>query len=259
MSPVAQQLFLLSYGDDPSKILGLKSPFINLGLGKRYVDTFSKFEALREWLRRASLSDLDVVCFVDGYDVVQKRTDLDEFVTRFKEFGADLVFGAETHCWPSPWMAHMFPEAPRGEGGKHLPYRYPNCGTYMGYVWAVKRMLEWDEYRMSFDDQGLVHDFYLGVKDVRCALDYRQTLFQTGTFVPWSELDNTQAWFVHFNGKSHLGVGTDGSSFCVLERYIRGEPIGGLRQLHLTLEEQRLGLGATLASRPQSSGSARAR
>ena len=219
-------VLLLTYGDDPSKIRGLKSPFINLGLGKRYVDTFSKFEALREWLRRASPSDLDVVCFVDGYDVVQKRTDLDEFVTRFKEFGADLVFGAETHCWPSPWMAHLFEPSP-------TKYKYPNCGTYVGYVWAVKLMLNWDEYRMSFDDQGLVHDFYLNTKDVRCALDHHQTLFQTGTFVPWAELDETQAWFVHFNGKSHLA--RDGS--CVLDRYIRGEPIGGLRQMHRVITD----------------------
>lgn len=235
-------MILVSYGDDPSKIRGLKSPYINLGLGKRYVDTFSKFEALGAFLTEKPLADSDVICFVDGYDVVQRRTDLDAFVARFKEFGADLVFGAETHCWPSPWMAHLFPHV-------ESKYKYPNCGTYVGYVWAVKRMLNWDEYRLAFDDQGLVHDFYLkaGRKEdtspsdsVRLAMDHHQVLFQTGTFVPWSELDKTQAWFVHFNGKSHLGA--DGS--CILDLYSRGEPIGGLRQMHLTLEEQRLGPGA---------------
>jgi len=218
---VPSGLVLVTFGDDPSKIRGLKSPYINLGLGKRYVDTFSKFEALREWLRRASPSDSDVMCFVDGYDVVQRRTDLDAFVERFKEFGADIVFGAETYCWPSPWMAHLFPKT-------ETKYKYPNCGTYVGYVWAVKRMLAWDEYRQTFDDQGLVHDFYLSVKDVRVSMDHHQVLFQTGTFVPWSELDKTQAWFVHFNGKSHLAL--DGS--CVLERFAKGAVIGGLRQMH---------------------------
>jgi len=224
---------LVTYGDDPSKIRGLKSPFINLGLGKRYVDTFSKFEAFSAFLAEKPLQDSDVICFVDGYDVVQRRTDLEEFVAKFKEFGADLVFGAETNCWPSPWMAHLFGPSP-------TKYKYPNCGTYVGYIWAIKRMLNWDEYRQTFDDQGLVHDFYLNVKDVRVALDYRQTLFQTGTFVPWSELDASQAWFVHFNGKSHLC--RDGS--CILDRYIRGETIGGLTQMHRTLEEQRFVSGA---------------
>jgi len=214
-------VLLLTYGDDPSKIRGLLSPFVNLGLGKRYVDTFSKFEALSAFLAEKPLQDSDVVCFVDGYDVVQKRTDLDVFVEKFKEFGADLVFGAETYCWPSPWMAHLFGPSP-------TKYKYPNCGTYVGYVWAIKRMLNWDEYRQAYDDQGLVHDFYLNVKDVRVALDYHQMLFQTGTFVPWSELDKTQAWFVHFNGKSHLSL--DGS--CILDRYIRGETIGELKQMH---------------------------
>jgi hypothetical protein len=169
------------------------------------------------------------VCFVDGYDVVQRRTDLDNFVSKFKDFKADLVFGAETYCWPSPWMAHLF-------GPSETKYKYPNCGTYVGYVWAVKRMLEWDEYRQTFDDQGLVHDFYLRAQaPLRLAMDHHQVLFQTGTFVPWSELDKTQAWFVHFNGKSHLAL--DGS--CILERYSRGEPIGGIKQMHLTLEERR--------------------
>jgi len=217
---------LVTYGDEPLKIRGLKSPYINLGLGKRYVDTFSKFEALREWIK--DKEDSDILVFVDGYDVVQKRTDMDEFLKKFKEFDADLVFGAETNCWPSPWMAHLFPPS-------ETKYKYPNCGTYVGYVWAVKRMLNWDEYRQAFDDQGLVHDFYLNVKDVRVVMDHRQILFQTGTFVPWSELDASQAWFVHFNGKSHLC--RDGS--CILDRYIRGETISGLTQMHRTLEEQR--------------------
>ena len=212
-------MLLVSYGDDPSKIRGLKSPYINLGLGKRYVDTFSKFEALREWVK--DRKDSDVICFVDGYDVVQKRTDLDAFIERFKQFKADLVFGAETYCWPSPWMAHLFPKV-------SSKYKFPNCGTYVGYVWAIRKMLEWDEYRQTFDDQGLVHDFYLNVKDVRVAMDHHQVLFQTGTFVPWSELDASRAWFVHFNGKSHLAL--DGS--CVLERYSRGEAIGGIKQMH---------------------------
>jgi hypothetical protein len=218
---VPSGLVLVTFGDDPSKIRGLKSPCINLGLGKRYVDTFSKFEALREWVRKENPSDSDVICFVDGYDVVQRRTDLDAFVARFKEFGADIVFGAETYCWPSPWMAHLFPKT-------ETKYRFPNCGTYVGYVWAVRKMLEWDEYRQTFDDQGLVHDFYLNVKDVRVAMDHHQVLFQTGTFVPWSELDASRAWFVHFNGKSHLAL--DGS--CVLERFAKGAVIGGLRQMH---------------------------
>lgn len=210
---------LVTYGDDPSKIRGLKSPYVNLGLGKRYVDTFSKFEALREWIK--DKEDSDILVFVDGYDVVQKRTDMDEFLKKFKEFDADLVFGAETNCWPSPWMKHLFPPS-------ETKYKYPNCGTYIGYVWSIKRMLNWDEYRMAFDDQGLVHDFYLNVKDVRVSMDHRQILFQTGTFVPWSELDVTKAWFVHFNGKSHLS--RDGS--CIMDLYIRGEPIGGILQMH---------------------------
>lgn len=217
------KLILLTYGDDPTRIKYLKSPYINIGLGKKYVDTFSKFEALCIFVENG-LKDDDILVFVDGYDVVQRREDMDDFETKFKEFGADIVFGAETHCWPSPWMAHLFPDV----GSK---YKYPNCGTYVGYVWAIKKMLAWDEYRQTYDDQGLVCDFFLNIKGVRVALDHAQTLFQTGTFVSWTEIETTKAWFVHFNGKSHMAL--DGS--CILERFSKGLTIGGLAQMHRVL------------------------
>ena len=38
----------------------------------------------------------DIVMFVDGYDVVINDTQ-DELVNRFKQFGADVVFGADRH------------------------------------------------------------------------------------------------------------------------------------------------------------------
>ena len=46
--------------------------------------------------------------------------------------------------------------------------------------------------------------------------------------VPPAVVEIESDWFVHFNGKSHLAL--DGS--CVLERFSKGEPIGGLRQMH---------------------------
>jgi procollagen-lysine,2-oxoglutarate 5-dioxygenase len=160
---------------------------------------------------------------VDGYDVVQRRTDLTNFELKFKNTGADLIFSAETYCWPNPWNAYHFPPAPPG-----CQYRFPNSGTFVGYAWAIKKMLHWDTYRLTFDDQGYIHDFFLKCKDLKIGLDNGQVLFQTGTGIRWSVLDTCQAWFVHFNGRSHWKK--DGSS--VLDEYFKCVPIGGMQQWH---------------------------
>ena len=169
----------------------------------------------------------EIRIFVDGYDVVQRRTDLTNFETKFIESGADIIFSAETYCWPNPWIAYQFPHVPPSKTGP-LPYRFPNSGTFVGYARAIKRMLEWDMYRLNHDDQGYVHDFYLRCKDIKIALDVEQILFQTGTGIRWSVLDTCPAWFVHFNGKSHHKK--DGSS--VLAEYASGIPISSFQQWH---------------------------
>lgn len=192
---------LFTFGDDPKKIRWLKPPYTNLGLGKKYRDTFSKFEALRE----ADFGDDEIVCFVDGYDVVQYGT-LDELEEKFRGFGANLVMSAETYCWPSPWMKHLFPETT-------TKYRFPNCGMYIGYGWAIRKMLDWDAYRLAFDDQGYTHDFFLRQTTCKFVLDHDCVMFQNCVFVPMTDfsyfqdrvvnhLKGTRPCFFHFSGRS---------------------------------------------------------
>jgi hypothetical protein len=217
---------LITFGDDPSKIKYLKSEYINIGLGKKYLDLFSKFDAFKEYIE--TVDPQEILIFVDGYDVVQRRVDLDNFELKFKESGADLIFSAETYCWPNPWIAYQFPQVPPSKTGP-LPYRFPNSGTFVGYAWAIKKMLHWDIYRLNHDDQGYVHDFYLRNTEIKLGLDVEQAFFQTGTGIRWSVLDGCQSWFVHFNGKSHHKK--DGTS--VLDEYASGVPIGELSQWHI--------------------------
>lgn len=212
-------MYLLTYGDNPSKIKYLKSKYINIGDGKKFKDLFSKFEALKEWIDEAKPDPNELLIFVDGYDVVQKRTDLENFEKEFENFHVDLVISAETFCWPNKWMEHLFPLSP-------TKYRFPNSGTFAGRVWAIQKMLEWAPYRINYDDQGYVHDFYISCKSVKMALDVRQVLFQTGTFIEWSEIDKTEAYFIHFNGNSHLK--SNGES--VLEECASGQPIGAFQK-----------------------------
>jgi procollagen-lysine,2-oxoglutarate 5-dioxygenase len=192
---------LFTYGDKPNQIRWLKQPYINVGHGQIYQDTFSKFEALRT----AEFVDDDIICFVDGYDVVQYGT-LEELEEKFRSFGADLVMSAETFCWPNPWMKHLFPET-------ETKYRFPNCGMYIGYGWAIRKLLEWDTYRINFDDQGYTHDFLLRQNVCRVVLDHDCVMFQNCVFVPLNDfsyfqdrvinnMKGTKPCFFHFSGGS---------------------------------------------------------
>jgi hypothetical protein len=211
---------ILTYGDDPTKIRYLNN-FENIGLEHPFIDLFSKFDAMKKWLAKEVPDDDEIIVFVDGYDVVQRRTDLDEFEKEFIKFGADIVWSAEANCWPNKWMKNMFPNSP-------TKYRWPNSGTFAGRVWAIKKMLDFGPYRVNVDDQGYVHDFFLrGSEICKMKLDYHQVLFQTGTGIDWSEIDNTKAWFVHFNGKSHLTA--KGES--ILNDYASGKAIGAIPRL----------------------------
>jgi hypothetical protein len=213
---------LVTYGDDPNQIKYLTSDYVNVGLGKKFVDLFSKFEALKEWLDTEDVDQDELIVFVDGYDVVQRRSDFEtNFEKEFERFDADLVISGETFCWPNYYMKHLFAYAP-------TKYKYPNSGTFAGRAWAVRKMLEWGPYRINYDDQGYTQDFYLNSKSagLRVVLDHHQDLFQTGTFIPFEELDRAHAFFVHFNGKSYMT--TDGSD--AMATYARGEKIGGLKK-----------------------------
>ena len=95
-----RMLYLVTYGDDPTKIKYIKSDYINVGLGKKFKDLFSKFEELKSWIEKVPKPD-DIIVFVDGYDVIQKRTDLDNFEKEFEAMDADLVLSAETYYWLS--------------------------------------------------------------------------------------------------------------------------------------------------------------
>ena len=79
---------LLTYGDDPTKVRYLKN-FENIGLEHPFIDLFSKFDAMKKWLIKEAPNDDEIIVFVDGYDVVQRRTDLEEFEKEFINFGAE--------------------------------------------------------------------------------------------------------------------------------------------------------------------------
>ena len=125
-----------------------------------------KVHYLRSRLR--NVDDHDIVMFVDGYDVVINDTQ-DELVNRFKQFGADVVFGAEPPCWPDESIADQFPQV-------HTRNRFLNSGGFIGRAKVIKDMLRSD-IKKADDDQLYYQKLFLSGK-WNIKLDVENYIFQ---------------------------------------------------------------------------------
>ena len=125
-----------------------------------------KVHYLRSRLR--NVDDHDIVMFVDGYDVIINDSQ-EELIKRFKQFGADVVFGAEPPCWPDDSIAEQFPKV-------HTRNRFLNSGGFIGRADVIKEMLRTDIAKAD-DDQLYYQKIFLSGK-FNIRLDVENYLFQ---------------------------------------------------------------------------------
>ena len=204
-------LHLVTHGTDSSKMVYLNARVKNLAT-KAWSGFKDKLVAMREFL--ATLPPNDVVCFVDGYDVTC-FFDSTEVLEKFKAFGVDVLFSAETSCYPWSHVQQLYPAT-------GSLYRYLNSGGYMGYVAALQQVLSRDMSACPCD-QGYMTYYYLNhVHDKNATfkmdLDRGCVIFQSAYAIPWShflikegrlynKVTNTQPCFLHYNGQQHLMKG----------------------------------------------------
>jgi hypothetical protein len=98
----------------------------------------SKIFRVRDFLASADyLQDESILIFVDAYDVLCIRYELEELAERFKSTGKDLITGAETiFCHHRAQVLPFFLKRYLGH-----PARYLNSGFVIAYKWAYLRML----------------------------------------------------------------------------------------------------------------------
>jgi len=125
-----------------------------------------KVHYLRSRLR--NIDDNDIVMFVDGYDVIINDNQ-EELINRFKQFGADVVFGAEPPCWPDTSIAEQFPQV-------HTRNRFLNSGGFIGRANVIKEMLRADIGKAD-DDQLYYQKIFLSGK-FNIKLDVENYIFQ---------------------------------------------------------------------------------
>ena len=126
-SAVQEQLDLI--------ILGFNQAGQGKGLGYKLLTTLDYLRALQ---------DEEVVLFVDAFDVIVSNN-ASVLLSNFHRLQSPLVFSAEKGCWP------YLDGRPQGEGlclwyypnqPPSSVYRFVNTGSWMGYAWAARRLLE---------------------------------------------------------------------------------------------------------------------
>ena len=107
---------------------------ITLGFGKKWEGFVWKFNKMKEYLQK--LNDNDIVIFVDAYDVFVVNK-IDELIDRFKSFNTPILLSKDDYD-NIPFIQKIL-------YNKIFPRCndvYINSGAYMGYVYAIKNMID---------------------------------------------------------------------------------------------------------------------
>ncbi len=140
-----------------------------LGMGKSFKGTGQKFSYVKEYLE--SLPDEDVVLFMDAYDVLV-LADEAKILDTFLEMDSPCVFAAEMQLHPRKkykQYAQQFLSGP-------TKFKYINPGTYIGYVYALKEILETMDYSEEASDKAAIIPYYLEHRE-SIVLDHECRLF----------------------------------------------------------------------------------
>ncbi len=193
---------------DSAAIHGL--PIQNLATTTAWNGLQDKLLAMQRVLD--TLSDTDICCFVDAYDVVV-NCNTDTLLQRFLASGVDLLFGAETQLDPPFMPVEAYPTA-------DTPFRFLNSGVYIGRVAAIRAMMAWGDCR-GMNDQEYAARYWLHVRGTEpVRLDTRCQIALNMWAVPWAQLQirggdihytpfQVSPCFVHFNGGSYRDLYRD--------------------------------------------------
>lgn len=118
-----------------------------------------------------------VLMFVDSYDVILLAKP-EEFLKKFLDFKANMVFSAEGFCWPDRWLKDQYPEVIHGK-------KYLCSGGFIGYA-PVFHQVVTDHVIEDVEDDQLYYTKIFLDKQKRDQLKLR--------------LDNKAEIFMNLNG-----------------------------------------------------------
>ena len=123
-----------------------------------------------------TLNPNDVVLFTDAYDVFFIRS-LEEITKRYLSMSTEIVFSAESTCWPDESMTTLHPKALYDS-----KYKFLNAGAYIGRVASLKEFFA-ERVDDEDDDQLYMQRVWTNnlksKRPLSITLDYEQYIFQT--------------------------------------------------------------------------------
>ena len=189
------------------------------GIGVKWIDFSTKLKHFHKFIK--TVDDKKIIMCLDGFDVII-FDNAENMLKKFKEFDKPLVFSTEQYCGPDPKVSKYYSNDTKDE-----MYRYLNAGTYMGYAWKIKEMLNEIEKNENYhcttyntdtkhakaDDQRCLQKYYLShTNDI--ALDHKQKIwscafgrnrddydFDLNTFSNlYNKTTNNKSSILHTNG-----------------------------------------------------------
>ena len=132
-----------------------------------------KINLLKEELANHKDNKNLVIMFTDSYDVLL-LAGTDEILKKFKNFEANVVFGAEDFCWPDQSLKEKYPKVDRG-------YRFLNSGGFIGYAPDLYKIVTQVPVADADDDQLFYTKIFLNDElreQYKIKLDNRAEIFQ---------------------------------------------------------------------------------
>ena len=125
-----------------------------LGFGEKWQGYTWRFHLILNFLKL--LNDDDIVCFIDGYDVICVRNLqelLDEFVIKQKETKCKIIIGSDNYKFKIQNFIALY-------YFNQCNLELINAGTYIGYVKDIKSILfNIDIKKLNSDDQVLLTQY----------------------------------------------------------------------------------------------------
>jgi hypothetical protein len=174
-----------------------------LGLGKEWQGYAWKFKLMIAFLK--SIDNNDIVCFIDGYDVICVRNlneMIDEFIIKQKETKCKIIIGNDNYKFFIQELCALY-------YFNKCNLELINSGTYIGYVKDIKDiLLNINIKKINSDDQVLLtkycnknpsyfyidknNNFFLVIHKPLCEIDKYITIHNKTIYY-----NNEKPFFIH--------------------------------------------------------------
>ena len=210
-------LHIFTFGTDINKLSYLKQTenIFNNNINYIIVDKWNGYIDKLLYMKNAikNIPKEDIICFIDGYDVLSNSNN-DSILNKFFSYDCDLLIGSELNCFPENYKTQM--ETLNTNNINN--YKYINSGGYIGYNKNITDMLNWktyfeiDKICKNGGDQSYVIEYYLNnLLNNNIKLDIYCKIFQNMHWVSWNDIIFINGFvynlvmkeypcFIHFNG-----------------------------------------------------------